>query len=462
MNRFAILFSFVLILAAANPSTGQELRIIDRIVGAVGGEVILLSDIEGQLAYMKAQRGSLRPNSQCEVMENLLGQSLMLHRARIDSLQVGDEEVDNQITARMDRILALMNNDFQQFEDYYGKSVGEMRNEFRDPIRNQLLVERMQAKIMSSISTTPSEVRQFFSRVPKDSLPYLNSEVELAEIMYLPKVNETQKQDAYLRASRLRKLVVEENEDFAEVARTHSEDLGSARLGGDLGWQKRGTFVPEFEEAAYSLEPGEISPVFESPFGYHFVQLIERRGSMLHSRHVLVIPKIMSDDLVKARNFLDSLRTVIADSTKGLTFEAALKEHGEKENQSYNNGGRMVNPKTNNTFFEISDLDPNLFFAIDTLEIGEMSAPIESRDPSGRVFYQMIKLLSRTKPHKASLKQDYARIQEATLAEKKARHLSDWVSTHIGSTYINLSEDYRGCANLEPWFKEEAVRTQKP
>ncbi|MBP6185379.1 MAG: peptidylprolyl isomerase [Saprospiraceae bacterium] len=437
----------------------QEKRLIDQIVGAVGSEVILLSDIEAQLAYMQSQKGAIPPDSRCMVIEGLLSQNLMLNQAKIDSLVVSEDEVETQISTRMDRILALMNNDFQQFEDYYGKPVSEVRADFKDPIRNQILVERMQGSILSSITITPTEVRSFFNRVPKDSLPYFNSEVEMAEILYFPKVNETQKQEAYVKMSRVRKLIVEDKKDFAEVATEYSEDLGSARLGGDLGWQKRGTFVPEFEAVAYNLEPGELSEIFESPFGYHIVQLLERRGNMLHTRHVLIQPKIEQADLDLAKHFLDSLRTEIQKAGE-VTFESVMKAHGDKNTQSFNNGGRMMNPKTGNTFFEISDLEHNLFFVIDTLAVGNISAPIAVKDPSGKTYYQLIKLLSRTKPHQASLKQDYARIQEAALSEKKGKHLEEWVEMHINTTYINIADQYKSCPNLGPWFK--ATSKEKP
>lgn len=449
LSRFLPVVAFICVFGLAS---AQESRLIDKIVGAVGGEVILLSEIEQQLAYMKAQRGKLPPDARCVIMENLMSQNLMLHQARLDSIQVSDEEVESLIEARMDRILAMMNNDFQQFEDYYGKSVNEVKQEMRDPIRNQSLIERMEGKILSGITITPSEVRSFFARVPKDSLPYFNSEVEMAEIVYYPKVNEEQRHLAYARISGLRKQVVEEGKSFSEVASAHSDDSGSARLGGDLGWQKRGTFVPEFEAVAYNLEPGEVSEVFESPFGYHFVQLLERRGNLLHTRHVLVMPRIEQKDLDLAVHFLDSLRQRIL-AGEGLTFEAALKAHGDKNNQSYNNGGRMLNPKTGNTFFEISDLDHRLFFVIDTLTVGQISAPIQFSDPTGKVYYQMVRLLSRSKPHKASLKQDYSRIQEAALAEKKGRFLDDWVEKHIRNTYIDLDGQFHQCPNLEPWIK---------
>ncbi len=458
--QFWIILGFALLSNLVLPTCeAQEKRLIDQIVGAVGGEVILLSDVEAQIAYMQSQKGTIPPDSRCMVIEGLLGQNLMLNQAKIDSLVVSEDEVETQISTRMDRILALMNNDFQQFEDYYGKPVSEVRADFKEPIRNQILVERMQSSILSSITITPTEVRTFFSRVPKDSLPYFNSEVEMAEIIYFPKVNESQKQEAYVKMSRVRSLVADYKKDFAEVASEYSEDLGSARLGGDLGWQKRGTFVPEFEAVAYNLEPGELSEIFESPFGYHIVQLLERRGNMLHTRHVLIQPKIEQKDLDLAKHFLDSLRTEI-QIWGNVSFEEVLKTNGDKNTQSFNNGGRMMNPKTGNTFFEISDLEHSLFFVIDSLVVGRISSPLAVKDPSGKTYYQLVKLLSRTKPHQASLQQDYARIQEAALSEKKGKHLEEWVEMHINTTYIDIADQYKYCPNLSPWFK--ATTIEKP
>lgn len=454
---FRILLSLCLGFAVITTNQAQEKRLIDKVTGTVGAEIILLSDIESQLAYMQSQRGSLPPNARCMILDNLLGQNLLLHQARVDSIQITDDEVESQISARVDRILALMNNDFQQFEDYYGKTVSEIRGEFREPIQNQILIDRMQNKVLSSISITPAEVKAFFERVPKDSLPYFNSEVELAEIIYYPKVNPVKKQEAYVELSTIRKMITAEKKDFAEIASTYSDDVGSARVGGDLGWQKRGTFVPEFESVAYNLEPGELSEIFETPFGYHFVQLLERRGNMLHTRHILITPEIEQADLDLAVHVLDSVRHAITrDST--ITFEAAVKAFGDENVTSYNNGGRMLNPKSGNTFFEIGDLDHRLFFVIDTLKVNQISSPIASQDPTGKISYQIIKLLSRSRPHKASLKTDYSRIREAALSEKKNAHLDKWIESHIDRTFIEVDPAFHGCPNMDQWISASVPR----
>lgn len=453
--------SFLFLILSTGFLAAQSGVMLDKIAGAVGSEIILLSDIESQMAYIQSQRGRVSPDDKCMIIESLLGQNLMLHQARLDSVIVTDEEVEAQINTRMDRILALMNNDFQQFEEYYGKSVSEVRSDFKDPLHNQLLTERMQQTIMTNITITPSEVKSFFNRVPKDSLPYFNAEVELAEILYYPKVNEDEKQIAYAKISKIRKMIVEEGQEFGKVASTYSEDAGSARLGGDLGWQKRGTFVPEFEAVAYNLEPGEISEIFESPFGYHFLELLDRRGSILHTRHVLITPKITELDHLIAIDYLDSLVALMNSGDTIATFETVLKNNGSDNTQSFHNGGRMMNPQTGDTFFEISDLDPGLFFVIDTMTIGNVSSPIAREEPSGKRYYQLIKLMSRSKPHKASLKTDYSRIQEAALQEKKSKFLQSWIKEHIGNTYVEIADEYRSCPNLEPWLKN-ASSTEKP
>lgn len=454
---FRLLLSLCFVALLYTSGLTQEKRLIDKVAGTVGAEVILLSDIESQLAYMKAQRGSLPPDARCMILDNLLGQNLLLHQARLDSIQITEDEVEAQISARVDRILALMNNDYQQFEDYYGKTVSEIRGEFREPIQNQILIDRMQSKVLSSITITPAEVKSFFNRVPKDSLPYFNSEVELAEIIYYPKVNPAKMQEAYVELSRIRKMITDDQIEFAEVASKYSDDIGSARVGGDLGWQKRGTFVPEFESVAYNLEPGELSEIFETPFGYHFVQLLDRRGNMLHTRHILITPEIEKADLDLAVHVLDSLRHAISRDSL-LSFEEAVKAHGDENVTSYNNGGRMLNPKTGNTFFEIGDLDHRLFFVIDTLQVNQISAPIASQDPTGKVSYQIIKLLSRSKPHKASLKTDYSRIREAALSEKKNAHLNKWIESHINQTFIEVDSAFHGCPNMDQWITTSDIR----
>ena len=254
------------------------------------------------------------------------------------------------------------------------------------------------------------------------------------------------------KAQEIRNRIVEGGEDFAELASTYSDDKGSAKLGGELGWAKRNTFVPEFEAAAYTLENGEISELVETDFGFHIIQLIERRGNSVKVRHVLISPKITEADLDLAYTKVEEFRNQIA--VDSITFSRAVKRYGDENQQSYNNDGIMVNPATGNGFFEIGDLEPDIYFAIDTLEINQMTAPMKFNAPSGETLYRLVLLKSRTKPHKADLSLDYSRIRKAALESKKNIFINNWVEEKIGSTYIEFEDPYGTCQPIiERWIR---------
>ncbi len=446
---------FLLFLLLTSFAHAQKV-VLDRILGTVGNEVILLSEVENQYAAISKEQPNTPSNYRCMILEGLLSQNLLVHRAKVDSVLVADEEVEGQLDARFEKILGYMNNDPKQFEDYYGVAVPVKKEEMREDMKKQLLTDKMRNKIMEGMSVTPEEVKQFFNRIPKDSLPYFNSEVEVSEIVTHPKVNIEQKQIAQDRLEGLRKRIVEGKEPFETLAEKYSQDPGSGRAGGDLGWQKRGTFVPEFEAAAYKLEENQISPVFESDFGFHIVQLLERRGNTIHARHILIKPEITQDDRNLAKSKLDSVQKELVKNK--LTFSAAVKKYSNKKEQSFNNDGRMTNNKTGNTFFETSELDPNIFFGIDTMKIGRVTSPIEFQDPiSSESIYRVIKLISRTDPHKANLRQDYAKIQKAALEQKKDKYINDWIADRVKTNYIHVDGSLQQCPNMKMWLTKRTA-----
>ncbi|MEO1408558.1 MAG: peptidylprolyl isomerase [Bacteroidota bacterium] len=442
-----LLFSLGTVLQAQNK------EVIDKIVGTVGGELILLSDVEEQFSLLQQQQGGgIEDEYRCIILENLLAQKLLLNQAKLDSIEVSEEEVEQQLNARIENILGYMNGNMAQFEAYYGRSINEVKEDFREDLRDQLLVQRMRSDVIASATVTPSEVKAFFARIPTDSLPYFNSEVEIGEIVYAPQVNAGEKAKARKKLTDLRKRIVEEEADFGDLAKIFSDDPGSARIGGDLGMQRRGTFVPEFEAAAYQLSKGEISEVIETEFGFHILELIERRGNNIHVRHILIKPEITSSDRELARAHLDSIRMLVNNDS--LNFSLAVKRFSDEDQQSYNNDGLMMNPKTGNTFYEIGDLDPEIYFTIDTMTIGDVSAPIEFQLPSGGRSYRLILLKSRTDPHKASLASDYSKIKQATLEEKKNNFINEWVMDKMKNTFIQFDEIYRACPNMQAWLSE--------
>jgi peptidyl-prolyl cis-trans isomerase SurA len=440
-------FMLLVLILSLGTATAQK-QIVDKVVATIGGEFILLSELEAQFALMEDQQGVLPPEARCSILDQLLAGRLLLNQSKLDSIEVSDSEIEDQLDARIERILSYMNNDISQFEDYYGQTVNEVKETFREDLRNQLLVERMRAQIISEVKVTPSEVKKFFASIPRDSLPYFSAEVEVGEIVYKPTISTEERERSIKQLENIRQRIVEGGEDFAALAQRFSDD-GSARGGGDLGWSKRGKFVAEFEAAAYKLEENEISPVVESQFGFHLIQLLGRRGNSIHVRHILIKPEITDTDIERARVHLDSVRNLIVSDS--ITFSQAVKEFSDEDVQSYNNDGRMVNPLTGNTFFEIGDLEPDIYFTIDTMKVGQLSAPFEYAGPTGEPMLRIVQLQSRTAPHQASLEQDYSKIQKAAIESKKNEYISTWIESRVDATFINIDGMYDGCPNLSKW-----------
>ncbi len=451
MKKFFIVFQ----LSIASLGAFAQKAIADRITANVGDEYVLLSDVEEAFASAKDQKTELPAQYRCMVLDNIMMQKLLTNQARLDSLPLKEEDVETQLTARIEQILRYMNGNVQQFMEYYGMTPDDMKNTMREDMRGQMLAERMRGKVLSDISVTPSEVKRFFAKIPKDSLPYFNQEVEVAEIVFKPKPNAAEKAATYKRMLEIRQRIVSGTDKFEDLAKKYSADPGSGREGGDLGFAKRGTYVPAFEAAAYKLEEKEISAVTETEFGYHIIQMLERRGNNIHVRHILLKPEITYDDMKLARNKLDSIRLHVMNDS--MRFSEAVKQFGDKGTQSYHNDGRLTNHSTGTTTFETRELDPAIYFAIDTMKrIGGLTEPIEFTMVQGEKAFRVVKLLSRTSPHKANLEQDYNKIQLATIEQKKNEHLLKWITQKINSTYVTFDKTYNDCPNMSKWVAKKA------
>ncbi len=424
----------------------QDKKVIDEVVATVGQEVIFLSEIEEQFNFIREKQPNVPQSAKCEVLQNLIIQKLLVNQAKLDSVEVGEAEIENQLTARIDRLLSYFGQDQKALEEYYGMSVERMKEDMRNDMESQMLAERMQNQILSGVVVTPSEVKAFYKNIPKDSLPYFNSEVELRELVLKPEVNAEEKAKARARAEELRQRILK-GDDFAELAKKYSDDPGSSREGGNLGWMKRGSFVAEFEATLYNLDKDQISEVVETEFGFHVIQLLGRRGNIVQSRHILIKPEITNADLSNAAAKLDSIAHLIRNDS--LSFSAAVKRFGDKNTQSYNNDGRMTNPQSGNTFFELADLDYEIYAAIEGMEVNGVSKAIESRTPTGEKYYRIVNLVSRSKPHKADIKTDYNRIQMAALEQKKAGFTEKWMLEKLKSTYLDVAPRYVNCPSIQ-------------
>ena len=430
----------------------QAQKLIDKVVAQVGSEYILLSDVEKQFSYLSESQGTIDDSERCTILEGLMAQKIMVDQAKLDSIEVGGEEVEQQLDFRVQGILRQMNGDTEFFEEYYGQTIPEVKEWMRVNMREMLLSERMRASLFDGINITPSETKKFFTDIHPDSLPYFNAEVEVAELVMIPQVNEVEKKKSFDKAMEVYKEITEEEGDFAALAKKHSDDPGSKRVGGDLGWQTRGTFVPEFDAIAYTLTKNEISEPFETQYGYHILQLLGRRGNTVNCRHILFRPTLTFDDIEKTKIKLAKIKAeIVSDS---ISFEKAIKKYGNKDQESFNNNGRLTNPANATTFFETGELPPDIYFEIEAIDVGGVTDPVEYENPRGDAQFRLIKLLSRTRPHKANLAQDYAKIQFYAKENKKNAYFEKWVQEKASKKYIQLDRRFQTCPNLETWGRE--------
>lgn len=425
--------------------------VLEALAAKLGGEILLASEIQSSLDYQDAVTGGLTENQKCQIIEDLFRSKLLIDQAKIDSVEIAPEQVEEQLDMKLNFIIQQMNGDVERFQEYYGKTVSQVKKMMRKDLANQMLANRMQGMILENVQITPKEVVEYFNSIPQDSLPYFNSEVEIGELVIFPEVNQEERDKAIAQILDI-KSRIEAGESFNDLARKYSDDPGSARLGGDLGWQTRGQFVPEFEAAAFNLEIGEMSDLVETDFGFHLIRLIARRGNRIHVEHILVKPSITDADVQLAVEKLDSIKRLIESDS--LYWEFAVKKFGSDETQSFHNGGRVTNPKTGNTFFETPDLDHEVFFAIDTLEVGDITPPLVKHDNITKSYVlKIVKLFSRSKPHTASLTQDYDKIKNAAINQRQGQYLTEWLENKITDTYIEINPRFLeyDCEIMKKW-----------
>ncbi len=444
-----VLIGFIAVALSFSASfSQQQMKLVDKVVGVVGGDIILYSDIEMQYQQM-AGEVEVPEDAHCMIFDQLLLEKLFLNQAKLDSVFISEDEVEAELDSRLNYFISLLGS-AQDLEDYYGKSIVAIKNDFRDDIRKQLLAERMQQQVLSNVTVTPKEVKEFFNSIPTDSLPYFNAEVELGEIIIFPKVSKTAKQTAFQKIEGIRKKIVEENFDFGIQARIYSEDPGSASMNGDLGFISRGQTVPEFEAAAYKLEEGEISGVVETEFGFHIIKLLERQGENVHIAHILIAPEITLDDMEAAVKTLDSVRTLLTEDS--MEFKIAVKRFSEDE-FSKNSGGLMMNPSTGSPWYELPELEGKVNVALREVEVSGYTEVLTFENPSnGKTGFRIIHLMNEREPHVADLGKDYEKIMSAAANQKKQDLLVDWVKDKKGKTHIFIAEDFSDCEAIEKWL----------
>ena len=419
---------------------------IDGVRAIIGNEIMLSSDIETQYQQYLAQGYSNREEIRCRIIEDLLYQNLLLNQAKIDSLKISDQEIDSELEKRIRYFIGQVGSK-EKLEEFYGKSIIEIKSEFRDLINDQLLSQRMQGSITSGVKVTPSEVKIYFNNLPKDSLPMIEAEVEISQIVIYPQISNQEKDRIKNKLLSFKERITK-GEDFKVLATLYSDDSGSAKNGGELGFVGRGDLVPAFEAAAYKLKGDEISKIIKSEFGYHIIQLIERRGEQINVRHILLKPKVSSTQLMETKEQIEEVAKQISNGQ--ITFEKAALEFSDDESRK--NEGLLINPNSGSSMFIMKDLDPALYFVIEKMGKGEISAPIIMQSEDGQKAYRIVKIRKKTIAHTANLIEDYDKIRNVALQEKKQETINKWLEEKIARTYIRLEEELQDCTFNNKWI----------
>lgn len=431
-------------LSAQNDSTGV---VIDEVVAVVGKGIILQSDIENQYLNLKMQgvaRGSKEEMS-CIILEDVLYQKLMVTQAEYDSLQVNEAQVESELDSRLGMFINQFGSQ-EKLEQYYSKTMSEIKNELRGIISEQLLSQQVQTEIVSKVTVTPTEIRTYFKSLDEDSIPMIKTQYIIAEIVKKPPISVGEKLVVKEKLLELRKRILA-GESFSTMAILYSQDPGSAKKGGELGFYGRGQLYPEFEAVAFKLKEGEVSNIVETEAGYHIIQLIERKGDFVNVRHILLIPKVSSEDLLIARSQLDSVARLIRNDS--ITFDQIVERFSDGENR--NNGGLLINQYTGGTTFEAEQLDPQVSFTVEKMKIGEVSNPVPMKTTDQKDAYRILMLKDKTVPHKANMKDDYSVLQQWALEEKKMKAIDKWINEKAKDTYISIIPSYKQCQLKHSW-----------
>jgi len=427
-------------------------QLVEDVAAVVGGKIVLQSDVQEHYMEYVAQN-AITNNTRCQVLEDLMYQKLLLLEAEKDTTMiVSDAQLDQELNKRIAYYIRQFGGSKEKFEAFYGKTVEQFKEEYRPDVKDVLLAQQMKGKVVDNVTVTPEEVRNFYNSFTKDSVPSINAQVEISQIVKMPDITEEEKMVARQKCEELRQRVIN-GEAMGPLAVLYSDDPGSAKNSGEYKNVKRGDFVPELEKVVFSLNDGEISQVFETPFGFHFAQLEHRHGELVDFKHILIMSKVSSSDLMAASRGLDSIyKLVKADS---MTFSEAAGKFSDDKTTKFN-GGLILNPQTGQIGWDmdqIGQLDPTLPFTLNNMNVGDISLPLQYATPDAKQGFRLILLRNRTKPHKANLTDDYQLIQNEALAKKQAKIISEWVNRKIKEgVYVYVDDSYKNCTFQDNWL----------
>ena len=442
-------YTFLLFFITSFSFAQQKPLILDKIVAQIGENVILKSDIESQKAQDIDSLQNKTANQDCEILEKLLMQNLFLNQAELDSIKISDAQVDGEMENRL-RVIEQQIGGRQKMEEFYNKTITQIKNEFRPLIKKRLMTEEMQRQITGASNITPKEIEEYYKNLPGDSIPFINAKISIQQIVVFPKITQEDRQVTINKLKDIREDILK-GKSFETQARIHSQDPGSALQGGQMT-ASRGMMVPPFEAALFALKPGEISNVFETDYGYHIVQLIERKGDDYTCRHILLVPEFNRQSLTDASSKMEECYSKLKQNQ--ITWEQAVLQYSN-DNNTRHNKGIITNPITGEQGWSMEDLnqiDQQIFILTNALNAGDLTTPSLYFDfNEKKQGIRIVRLMNRIGPHKANLEQDYTLIQRATENDKKDKILSNWIKTKIGNAYIRIDKEYENCNYKYSW-----------
>ena len=455
-----LLFFGLLLFSLPIMAQNREPQVIDKIAAVVGKNIVLQSDIENQ--YLQYRLNGMTGSAQamrCQILEDLLLQKLMLNQAEMDSITVTDDRVEASMNQKLRYFISRMGSQ-EKLEAYFNKSISEIKDELRKAEKDHMLQEQVQASIMENVVVTPKEVRNFFLNIPADSIPMVDAAYEIVQIVKRPPVSLDEKLQVKERLYQIRKRILDGESSFSTMAVLYSQDPGSASNGGELGFAGKGVYATEFENVAFNLRDGEISDVVETEFGFHIIQLIERKGETINCRHILLTAKVPVEALEKAQNELDSVAQLVRNGD--MTFEEACLKFSDDDTK--NNGGYLTNPITGGNNISMSDLAElgeefpefkNLSFVISRLDVDEISDPVPMTTEDGKDAFRLVMVKKKTEAHQANLKDDYSLIQSWALSMKKREALGKWIADKAAKAYIRIADNFCKCEFYYDWNIEQ-------
>jgi peptidyl-prolyl cis-trans isomerase SurA len=441
--------SLLILLFVLQISEVKAQHVIDQVLGVVGNEKILLSDIEQEQLRLQMQGVTSQSDIKCEIFEDQLIHKLLLHQAEIDSITVTPAQVEGEVERRLRFFINQIGSE-AALEKYFNKSIFQIKIDLRKSIKESMLAQQMQESIIKNVTVTPSEVKKFFKNIPKDSLPIIPEQYELRQIVLYPPASGDAKFAVREQLLEIRERILK-GERFATLAVAYSEDRSSATKGGELGFRSRDELVKSFADVAFSLREGQVSQIVESEYGFHLIQMIESRNDQVNVRHILMKPNYSSSQLLISQNKLDSIARLI--NSDSITFQRAAIQFSE-DKKTRLGGGLVINPKSNTSLFEKEQLPPADFYVIRNLKVGQVSSPFESRDEHANVVNKIITITRIIPQHQANLSDDYAIIQEMAKADKQHDIFKNWIRAKLKSTYIRIDPSFRNCEfEFEGWVK---------